>query len=387
MDFESRKVIEALRSGIPSRTIGGYFGAARSELIAEMSEWLDSKGGNGKILTGNYGEGKTHLLNTVFNIAQRKNMAVSIVSISRETPLNNLNLLYQKIVQNTYLPYREQPGFTHLIDQLNSEAMSELLLFAGKSLQTDKLYYLLKTYSNTDNYDIRFLLMADICGDFITNPLLKKHYKEIFDEKITFSANFAKSRHVWDYFQFVHKLFEVSGVKGWLILFDEAEQVGRLGRRARFNAYINMDKFLNNSSGKTLSLFTMTSNYATEIIDGKDERAYLSGIEGLDTNAIERSLCAIESAPELAPLDREEFTTILSKIIEFYSRAYDFNPKLEVSQLFEQSWSRGHLLRTKIRAAIECLDQLYQYGDTGTITITALEQDTYLEEIPLPEEL
>ena len=30
--------------------------------------------------------------------------------------------------------------------------------------------------------------------------------------------------------------------------------------------------------------------------------------------------------------------------------------------------SSGYLLRTKIRAAIEALDQISQYGDTGDIT-------------------
>ena len=111
MNFEARKVIEALRSGIPSRAIGGYFSGARAEPLAELSEWLDAGSGGGKIITGNYGEGKTHLLNTVFNMAHSKNMAVSTVSLSKETPFNRLHMVYQKVALNTYLPKREQPGF------------------------------------------------------------------------------------------------------------------------------------------------------------------------------------------------------------------------------------------------------------------------------------
>ena len=387
MDFEARKVIEALRSGIPSRTIGGYFATARAELLAELSEWLEMKDGGGKILTANYGEGKTHLLNTVFSMAQNKNMAVSIVSLSRETPFNNLSLIYNKVTHNTYLPRREQPGFEHLVAQLSPGSMTELQLYAAKSLQTDKLYYLLKAFSNTDNIDIRFSLLADLQGDFITNAQLKKVYREIFAEKVVFSANFAKTKHVWDYFLFLSRLFALSGLGGWVILFDEAEHIGRLGRKSRFGAYTNMSNFLRSDASNALSLFTMTHNYATQVIDGKDERKYLAEVEGFDREIIEETLVRIETAPELAPLSRDEFMKVLMKITDFHARAFNWRPNVNTAELCEMAWSRGYYLRTKIRAAIEFLDQLLQYGDTGNITAGDLEQETYDEEIPLPDEL
>jgi len=388
MDYNARKVIEALRSGIPSRAIGGHFGTARTELLAEISEWLVAGAGGGKLLTGNYGEGKTHLLNTVFNMAQNNNMAVSLVSLSRESPFNNLCLIYKRITQNTYLPGREQPGFEHLLDQLAPGDMTELQLYAAKSLQTDKLYYLLKAYKNTDNTDMRFSLLADLHGDFITNTQLKKIYKEIFAEKIIFSAGFAKTRHIWDYYMFLRRLFTLSGLHGWVILFDEAEHIGRLGRKARFGAYTNMAKFLSpDTTDSALTLFTMTNNYATQVIDGKDERRYLAEAEGFDRDVIEDTLTRIENAPELTPLSKDEFMSILVKIVDFHARAFDWSPVVDAAELCEMAWSRGYYLRTKIRAAIEFLDQLLQYGDAGVITAGELEQETYNEEIPLPDEL
>jgi len=387
MDYEARKIIEALRSGIPSRTIGGYFGGARSELLAEMSQWLDEPGGNGRIKTGNYGEGKTHLLNTVFSMAQKKNMAVSLVTLSRETPFNNLQHVYQKIAQNTYLPDREQPGFDHLVENLGPGSMTELQLYAAKGLSTDKLYYLLRVYSNTDNPEIRFPLMADLQGDFITLNQLKKIHREIFAEKIVFSASFVKSRHMWDYFLFLSRLFTLSGLNGWVILFDEAENIGRLGRKTRFSAYANMAKFLHSETGSIHSLFTITNNYATQVIDGKDEHGYLAESEGFDRDTIQSVLTAIETAPELTQLNRDEFMRVVTKIVDFHARAYDWRPGADTAELCEMAWTRGYYLRTRIRAAIEYLDQLFQYGDVGNITAGELDQETYNEEIPLPDEL
>jgi hypothetical protein len=385
MDFEARKIIEALSSGIPSRTVGGYLVGARAELLAEISEWLETRAGGGRILTGNYGEGKTHLLNTVFNMAQSKNMAVSMVSISKETPFNNLQLLYKKIARNTFLPHREQPGFEHLIDQLSPGNMAELQLFAAKGLQTDKLYYLLKAYGNTDNSEMRFSLLADLQGDYMANQQLKKIYKDIFAEKVVFSANFAKTRHAWDYFEFAGRLFSLSGLDGWILLLDEAEHIGRMGRKSRFTAYTNMAKFLHAGTGNIFSLFTITNNYVTQVIEGKDERGYLAEIEGFDNGAIEDTLFKIETAPELSVLNRDEFMQVLMKIVDYHARAFDWRPDVAMEELCEMAWSRGYYLRTKIRAAIEYLDQLFQYGDTGAITAGELDQETYMEEIPLPE--
>ena len=390
MDFEAKLVIEALRSGIPSRAIGGYFSSARSELLAGLSDRLGENRVGGEIITASYGEGKTHLLNTVFKIAQNKNMAVSMVSLSRETPFNNPHLIYKKIAQNTYLPDREQPGFEQLIEKLSAADMTELQLYAAKSLQTDKLYYLLEAYTNTDNSDVKFSLMADLQGDFITNEQLKKIYREIFAKKIVFSQNFAKSRHYWDYHMFLSKLFSLSGLGGWVLLFDEAEHIGRLGPKARLNAYYNMSKYLQtDDSNPAFALFTMTSNYKEEVIGAKKERERLETTEGLDRAAIESVLDKIESAAELSKVDRDEFMTIVSKIVDFHSRAYEWTPSISATDLCEKVWSLGQhtYLRTKIRAAIEHLDQLFQYGDTGTILAEDLEQETYSEEIPLPEEL
>ena len=73
IDFEARRVVEALRSGVSSRAVGQYFSSARPELTRRISEKLknvrESRESDGMIITGKYGEGKTHLLNTVFNMA------------------------------------------------------------------------------------------------------------------------------------------------------------------------------------------------------------------------------------------------------------------------------------------------------------------------------
>lgn len=393
-DFEARHIIEALRSGIPSRAVGQYFCEARPRLMREISNRLDmvcdERKSSGMIISGKYGEGKTHLLNTVFNLAHSNHMVVSYLSLSKETPMDKLYLVYQKIVQNTYLPMRRQPGFMHEVEKIsaNSPVANEMLLYAAKHLETDKLYYLFRSYLNTEDSDEKFLLQADLEGDFIANAPLKKIYRRIFGQPVKYNVNFTKTRHCKDYFSFLNHLFLEMGYHGWVILLDETELMGRLGKKARLNAYRNMADFLlpEKCTEAVFSIFALSSSYLEDVIEGKHEYENLEAIYPDDQEPMRTVLNLLAGAPQLLPLSKDEMNEVLYKIQEFHGRAYGWCPNLSVSSLTEATQSGGYLLRTKIRAAIEFLDQLYQYEKAGKTTINELGKEVVTEDIPSLEE-
>jgi hypothetical protein len=47
----------------------------------------------------------------------------------------------------------------------------------------------------------------------------------------------------------------------------------------------------------------------------------------------------------------------------------------------------SYLLRTRIRAAVECLDQLYQHNAVGDIRINNLGEISYEEDLPSLENM
>jgi hypothetical protein len=393
-DIEARHIIEALRSGIPSRAVGQYFSEARSKIMKEISGRLDrvceERTSNGMVISGKYGEGKTHLLNTVFNLAHSNNMVVSYVSLSKETPMDKLYLFYQKVIQNTYLPRRRQPGFMQELEKISagSPIASEMLLYAAKQLETDKLYYLFRSYLNTEDTDEKFLLQADLEGDFIGNAPLRKIYRRIFSHPAKYNVNFSKTKHCADYFSFMSHLFTQMGYQGWVILVDETELMGRLGKKARLNGYRNMAQFLlpKDRLEATFSLFALSASYAEDVIEGKHEYENLEAIYPDDQEPAKTVLDLLVRAPQLLPLTKDEIQEILVKIQDFHGRAYGWTPRLSAAALAESTQSGGYLLRTKIRAAIEFLDQLYQYGKAGKTTINELGQETFTEDVPSLEE-
>lgn len=394
-DFEARHILEALRSGIPSRAVGQYFSEARPRIMKEISARLDMVCENGKssgmIISGKYGEGKTHLLNTVFNLAHSNNMVVSYLSLSKETPMDKLYLVYQKLIGSTYLPRRRQPGFIHELEKISagSPVANEMLLYALKQLETDKLYYLFRSYLNTEDADEKFLLQADLEGDFIANASLKKIYRRIFNEPVKYNVNFTKTKHCKDYINFMSHLFTRMGYHGWVILIDETELMGRLGKKARLNAYRNMADFLlpERCPEATFSVFALSASYTEDVIEGKHEYENLAEIYPTEQEPAKTVLDLLTRAPQLLPLTREELSEVLEKIQDFHGRAYGWTPNLSPEALMESTQSGGYLLRTKIRSAIEFLDQLYQYGKAGHTTIDELGKESFSEDLPVIQDI
>lgn len=397
-DMEARHVIEALRSGIPSRAVGQYFSEARPRIMKEISGEMDriceTGKSSGKIIAGKYGEGKTHLLNTVFNLAHSNNMVVSYLSLSKEAPFDKLYLLYQKLVSNTYLPRHVQPGFVKEFEKMtpNSPLAGEMQLYGAKELETDKLYYVLRSYLNTEDQDEKFLLQADLEGDFITNASLRQIYRRIFQQRVKYNVNFSKTKHSMDYFDFLSHLFVKLGYNGWVILFDETELIGRLGKKTRLKAYKNMAEFLfpNERLESTYTMFALGASYAEDVIESKHEFDTLAEVYPEDMEPMKSVLEAIINAEQLKPLTKEEIDEILEKLQAFHGRAYGWEPEISLEEMAKATQSGGYLLRTKIRAAIEYLDQMYQYGQGQEAVIGEVDRESFQEmsdqEIPELEE-
>ncbi|MBR0513640.1 MAG: DUF2791 family P-loop domain-containing protein [Clostridia bacterium] len=397
-DFEAMHVIEALRSGVPSRAVGAYFSEARPAMLNRIRNKMETVRNSGRsdgmLFQGSYGEGKTHMLNTIFSIAADENMAVSYVSLGKETPMDKLHLLYSRIIGNTYLPGKKQPGFRNMLEEMTpgSGAAGEMMAYAATGLETNKIYHLLKALWGSQDEEEKTLFLGDLEGDFVSDAMVKKSFRRVTGKPAQFNQSFSKTKHCMDYFAFMSTLFRRTGLDGWVILFDEAELIGRLGKKARAKSYRGMQEFLQPSARLegVFSLFAFSSSFTEDVIDKKHEFENVEAIFAEDAasmKAAKGTLNLIINAPELASLTKEEILRVMESIQEFHGMAYDWQPKVAPERIYAATEGGGYLLRTRIRAAIELLDQLYQYGEAGKIRITELGKESFEEEdVPeLPE--
>lgn len=384
-DFESRHMIEAMRSGVPSRAVGAFFSSARTGILNEVKEKME-RGGEGMVFAGRYGEGKTHLLNTIFDAASKANKVVSFVSLSKETPANNLPVLYAKLMEKTYLPGKTQSGFADEMTRFlshKSEGRDDLLSFSSM-LECDKLHYVTRGLSAKDGeIDDYAALTGDIMGSFVQIGTLKQICQRLLGEKIKLSATFSKTRHTIDYFLYASRLFKDMGYSGWVILIDEAELIGRLSRKSRAKAYANLCSLLHpdESLGDVFTLAAFSTSFQSEVIEGKAEYAGLEAdptLADIKDKAV-RMLDDISSMPELEPLTEAEMEDSIGKIISLHSKAYGWESDVDAKTLANVVKGKGALLRTKLRAGIDYLDQLYQYGDVADTTVGELADEDYSE--------
>jgi hypothetical protein len=388
-DFYARRIIEALRSGISSREVGQCFSSARPKILRELGDALErlpeERHSAGRVISGKYGEGKTHLLNTIAGVAHQQNIVVSTITLSKETPLSNLHMLFPKAVQGTFLPGQVQPGVSAAFKRMSygSPVASSLLEYCLTGLETNRLYFVLKSWLGTQNDDEKYMLLGDMEGNFIPNATIRQIYRRIYNQPAVFDTSFVKSKHVMDYFVFLSRLFAAQGYNGWALLFDESELIGRLGKKARMSAYANMSLLLNPKRMEaTYSLFVFNASYIPDVIEAKHEYANLEeALLSAEAKAeIEETLSAIVSATQLAPLGREETLEILEGIQRYHGQAYDWSPALDLERVLSIAEKHGYLLRTRIRSVVEMLDQLYQYEETGEIKIGELGQTTFDED-------
>ena len=392
-DYNARHMIEALRSGVPSREVGAYFSESRPGMTQKIQSRIEdvrnNKKSDGMLITGRYGEGKTHMLHMVFQHATATNMVVSYVSLGKETPIDRPYLLYRKLMANTYLPGAAQPGFRQKLEAMTqgSGVSGEMLAYAAKNLETDKLYFLLKAFLGTQEEEERFAFLSDLEGDFASMALIKRSYRRVTGTPAKPNQTFSKTKHCMDYFYFMSHLFQQWGYDGWVILLDEAELLGRFGKKTRAKSYVRLMDFLH-PSPQMEGVFTLgafSASYVEDVIDKKNEIANaeeaFSDDEEMQKKAKE-GINRIISAPELVPLTTDEISHVLMSIQKLHGQAYDWHPDVSVAAIRKATEAGGYLLRTQIRAAIEFFDQLYQYGEAGATKITELGKETFEEDVP-----
>jgi len=99
--FKARQIIEALRLGVVPPEYVESFTFGRGEEIKQIKSWLDNSSKGSLIIVGEYGAGKTHLLEYIYFFALSNNWAVSMVKIDpNEAPFHKPKVVYQKIISS-----------------------------------------------------------------------------------------------------------------------------------------------------------------------------------------------------------------------------------------------------------------------------------------------
>lgn len=394
--FSSLQVIECLRSGVSSRHLSSAFAYGREAVLERVGRDLNRiQTGGGVVplvIKGNFGNGKTHFLNIIFQLAEKMNFAVSFVPLSKETPFDKLDRLYRRAATGLYLPGYSQPGFAPLLDGLmsGSDEAEEILSQVGQNLHP-KLEAVLKNYleGGGDAYN-QHILVSDLAGDFVPIAQLKSIHRLNSGKALTV-PRFVVKENAFDYFRFLSYLIRARGYSGWVILFDEFEQLMYLGITARGNAYLNAARFMSPAYGltATYTVFSASSNLWTELIWKQKKSDYDTVPEKLEVKGRQHEIPTVREVFGyflrdnlfLDTLSAFDIRRMLLYIRDRHAEAYDW-PAPQDIELITGSLPGDRPLRTVIRAVVEHLDLQYLYGERPQITVQAPEEMLPDEEVP-----
>ena len=99
--FQARAIIESLRKGLVPTEYVAFFTVGRQNWLRFIEEDLDGfiaqGGGKVRFINGDYGDGKTHFMSVIRQLALQKQFASSFVVLTRDIPIHKFELIYQEI--------------------------------------------------------------------------------------------------------------------------------------------------------------------------------------------------------------------------------------------------------------------------------------------------
>jgi hypothetical protein len=248
--FQARVIIEGLRKGLVPTEYVSFFTVGRQNWLKFVEEDLDNfiaeGGGKVRFINGDYGDGKTHFMSVIRQLALQKNFASSFVVLTRDIPIHKFEVVYQEIVAQLRGCF-EGIGIRPLLQQwiakqkqanVDCETLLHSLLqithmnpnFANALVGLLQEKVPSPKQETEESADPQEIIYQWFEGKKVPKKeLAKLHIYETLNKSN--SKNFLQSLIVF---------LKLTGHKGLILLFDELETVLAQGASIRNAAYENL---------------------------------------------------------------------------------------------------------------------------------------------------
>jgi len=396
-----RRAIEALRAGVPNRDAVLALGCEQPEIEerfrAQLQEAKDgAKAGAqapGLLIAGDFGSGKSHLLEYLQHVAIEARFVCSKVVISKETPLYDPAKLYRSAMRGAVVPGKRGAALTEIVAHLNpaDEAYNELNTWAhSPSAALNSRFaatlFLFKRLG-TDP-ELRNRLVSFWSGDPLGAAEIKKYLKAC-GERATYKIETATLRDLaLQRFQFVPRLIAAAGYAGWVLLIDEVELVGRYSWLQRAKSYADllrwMGKLPNQHVPGLVTVFAIMSNFESYILEERNDvevvpgKARDKGLADLARHA-ERGMRLLQREKmRLKAPDAQVIQQTCEQVRAIHAKAYGWQPPPVAVERLGLASMREYVKRWITEWDLKRLDPGYRVE----IEKTALSPD-YTEDVTL----
>ncbi len=419
----ARRALEALRAGVPNRDAVVELGSMQVGVEDRFSGILDEVGlrpdgspamSSGPIASlvtspsrsssraimigGGFGTGKSHVLEHLANIALSEGFVVSKVTVSKETPLYDPSKVFRAAIDEARVPGRAGSAIDEIAVALDLDSPEYRDLYRwvhGDNAPVDKQFaatLYLYEYARGDE-ELSDRIIRFWAGDRLSVTDIRRRLREhgaSSSYRITGvrEADLSRQR-----FRFVSRLIRAAGLRGWIVLFDEVELIGRYSIAQRAKSYAEIARWVrgdrDDPSAPIGAVLATVDDYETQVLVGKNDtvlipqRLRASGVvaDELLASLAETGMRIIgHEQVKLQPPAQEELDRTYNRLREIHGEAFGWDPPA-VSGLERLPSNR---MRQYVRAWISewdlrRLDPSYEPEiEAGTLVVD-LSEDAELE--------
>lgn len=397
-------MLEAIRAGIPSRITVDATTDLRHHLIEKIDKDLalleSGISPKGRLVWGEYGQGKTHLLKLIETHILDNGFAVSYISLNRNLNLSNLPNLFPALASHLLTPGAKIPGLLNPLtaDTLPQDFLQNLPELA-KKLSHPLPTYIFRAFARYDAQNL-ILLYNAMMGKKENLTRAKSICRELYKPEFKQLPRFTQKEHLSSFFEFLPYLLQGLGYKAWVILIDELEITGKLGKVSRLKSYQNLAWLLNWSKQHNLPIYTLAASVKglqDEVFFGtkKNDAAQMPPLAeermGAESAAIIRQFFDFVTDPHnlvLAPVQKKELFVLLDQLLEIHHQAIDWQypiPDTFVKDAIKVIDPSHKPIRQIVRIYIEIMDMYAHSGKMPQAFTENLFTDPDFSEDEAPE--
>jgi hypothetical protein len=368
--FSLRRAVERLRDGLFDPVAVNRLTVEKDRIDTVFSKGLKAieKGKSDHLcICGSYGQGKSHTLNYLKQLALSQGYATSVIQLDvREVPFHQFSTVYQSIMERLSLPNGLKftdawknwatmdsfKGSLDLLDTMPHRFKMTLTAMLCKNKRLTPEESALKKHQAYRPKDYEDWLHKALMGYDLPLANLKSACK--YREVEGYREQSLICRGNDPYFQMVQslgKILKEMGYKGLLLFFDEAESIaqGRLSHRVK--SYHLLDQFFH-TKGSVFPVFAFTDDF----FDKANQEPYDDDKEIFPKNYAEawRDLNILR----LQDFSFQGWESLLDRLMQLYSEAYEVDIPLQVKPRLMSLVGKLEVQETrfKLKALVNQLD-------------------------------
>jgi hypothetical protein len=351
---EAQKVIEALRKGMPPDGYVRHFTVGRKSEIDTLNARLKQPQRGALLLKANYGSGKSHLLRFLRETALEEGYVVSAVSLDARSAIrfNRMDQILGAIWRGIEVP--------NSLNHKGVRPFFDTVCAAIETSKSQKQDCLWRDLTNNWKWDFSNVLDApasfvalrawstgvatvhDLIEDWLFQPWnyrsqrrhlytnlierLRPHFRDPrpewkFYHDGIFEFHSQGYSQSWGALRDVCKLSMAAGYKGFIILFDEFEDVIHNIKNINHQeaAFWNLFEFYMGDEFQGMTYFAVTPDFTH-----KCKNLLMQKLRwDYDYSMFDKI-----STFEMSPLSTQELQELSMKILEVHGLAYDWEPDL-----------------------------------------------------------